>query len=465
MKSLALEISRDGTKTLLEQLVAGIKMQIIDGILASGSRLPPTRNLAELLKISRSTVVAAYEQLEAEGFIYSKTGSGTFVVPLALEQKQTENRSPYTTKGRGGTVEASIFRPGSPDMRLFPHKKWARYQNQVARHNPELLVNTYPDFGDPVLREAIAQHLWDWRGLKCSGSQILITAGAAEAVDISLRLLCGSGDGVALENPGYSYFGELCQTLRLSPHFMDVSTHERLLPPDCAQVAILTPSHQFPLGGSMSINERQAFIRWANEHDAWLIEDDFDSEFRFSGTPIPAMTAYDQVGRCLYVGSFSKIFSTGLKLGYVVVPEQLLELFYKGLKNYPTKAASPAQRPLALFLRDGEFTKHLKRMRRHYAERRALVLNLLKGPLAEITRFKDHGAGMQIAVYLPSHVDEIAVSGALKEAGIDCPPLSSYCFMPIKRPGLLVGFCSNSVEELTEKSDDFVQIIKQAATV
>lgn len=450
--TLALTITRNGKATLLVQLVRGLKAHIEDGRLEAGSKLPSTRILAETLNMSRATVVAAFEQLEAEGFIVSKRGAGTFVAKMAIEKLGEKRKGSSYQEGPAPQPSAAVFEPGSPDMRLFPHKKWARYQNQVARRNPELLVSACPAFGDPVLREALAAHLKEWRGLNCHAAQILITAGAAEAVEICLRLLCKAGDAVALENPGYQHFHHLCQAFKLESRFQ---------PDDDVRLAILTPSHQYPLGGAMTISARQDYIRWAKARGIWLIEDDYDSEFRFSGMPIPAMTAYETNGRCLYVGSFSKIFSTGLKLGYVVLPEALIDVFQKGLEVYSSKAASPAQRPLALFLRDGEFSKHLKRMRRLYGERRQVVLDMLKGPLADFVQFENHEAGMQIAVYLPDDVNDVSVSEALKKADINCPPLSRYYFSGPSKTGLLMGYCANSVEELRAKAPKLISILKR----
>jgi len=448
----ALTIDRDGKETLLVQLVDGLKAHVESGHLEAGRKLPSTRVLAEALHMSRATVVAAFEQLEAEGFIVSKRGAGTFVAPVMIKGPKEKPQLKAGARGLEPQISRYVFEPGSPDMRLFPHKKWARYQNQVARHNPELLVNAFPAFGDPVLRQALVRHLKDWRGLTCHADQIIITAGAAEAVEICLRLLCKANEAVALENPGYQYFHHLCQGLGLESRFQA---------DDDVKAAILTPSHQFPLGGAMTVAARQAYIRWAKARNIWLIEDDYDSEFRFSGLPIPALSAYAPDERCLYVGSFSKIFSTGLKLGYVVLPEALIEVFHKGLEVFPTKAASPAQRPLALFLRDGEFSKHLKRMKRLYGERRQVVLDVLKGPLAGLVQFENYEAGMQIAVYLPKSVDDVQLSSELKKAGILCPPLSRYYFSDPVKSGLLIGYCANTVEELRAKSRDLIDILKQ----
>ena len=296
-----------------------------------GERLPPTRKLADELAISRTTIVTAYDQLIAEGFAESRAGSGVYVSDIGEVELFPVNPplanvelSPIPLQ-----TEAQPFSPGQPDMRLFPFQQWASCVARVARKDAKALVMNNDPFGNIDLRMEICRYLSEWRGIKAAPQQILITAGSGEALELSIKSLTNPGDTIALENPGYPPLYAFAGSLGIDISKMDVDDQGATLPVSdnsnkTPKLAILTPSSQYPLGGSMPQSRRNEFLAWAEASNSWIIEDDYDSEFRYAGRPYPALASIDNRDRTLYIGSFSKIFSNGIRMGFVVLPPKLI---------------------------------------------------------------------------------------------------------------------------------------------
>ena len=338
---LAFSIDRSAKTPVFEQICAAIRERAISGDLAEGTKLPPTRVFATELGVSRSTVVTAYEQLVAEGYLSSVQGSGYTVCGLGeveLAGHTEHRRAKVDDKPQRGPVP---FEASQPDMRLFPHRQWSKAVSRVCRANPQAMLVGGANFGNNELREAIAEHVSEWRGIDASPHQIIVTAGSTDALEICLRSLLNKGDTIGLENPGYLPMRELAEAQGLVASFLDVDDGGAKLPGKSAslRLAVLTPSHQYPLGGAMSPSRRLEFLAWAAKHDAWIIEDDYDSEFRYAGRPIPAMAGFDRLNRAIYIGSFSKVFSNSLRLGYVIVPEVLIERFRSTMRRFGLKAS------------------------------------------------------------------------------------------------------------------------------
>ncbi|GKX32538.1 MAG: GntR family transcriptional regulator [Rhizobiaceae bacterium MnEN-MB40S] len=455
---------------LFEQVYESLGRQIMSGEMASGARLPPSRELARELGVSRSTIVAAYDQLAAEGYIRARQGSGYYVCDIEPVRPPDAHGQvlpafrPEPAQSR--PLHPRPFTPGVPDMRLFPHAKWARHLSRTAKQSAEAMLAEEDGFGHPRLRAAIAGHLASWRGIPADPERILITAGAGDALDLSLRVLASTGDGIGLERPGYRPMLNLAQLYNLRPEWLDVEEEGAALPGEEAGVKtiILTPSHQFPLGGAMSTGRRLAFLQYAARNDSVVIEDDFDSEFRFAGRPIPAMASLDDGRRVVYVGSFSKIFSSGLKIGFMVLPEHLVGDFNTALRKYGSRASVAPQLPLATFIEEGEFHRHIRRMRRIYGERREAFVGMLHRELGNAARFSDNPAGMQIALELADGVDDVRLSKAALAAGVACSPLSTYYDGPRRKKGLLTGFSAFSPEEMEEPLKRLAALIRDAVT-
>lgn len=464
---LGFKISRDNNLPLYEQICNALRQQAIRGDLPPQTRLPPTRSLAIELGVSRSTVINAYEQLVAEGYLTSLPGSGYSLsgaggVELLPPSHQDHKQKPQTSEAVDSPkVQRPPYGASLPDMDLFPHKQWARTVAQVCRRDPRsLTINTDPR-GNPELRAAIARHLADWRGIQTDPAQIFVTAGAIDALELCLRTLCRQGDPIALENPGYLPLRQFVQSLGLAPHYLPLDAQGATLPKsqDPSRIAVLTPSHQYPMGGSMSPERRSRFIQWAQVHQGWLIEDDYDSEFRFAGRPIPALAGFDP-HRTLYIGSFSKILSSNLRLGYLVVPETLIDPCLQTLSRFGSKASLIPQRPLAEFIDNGEFYRHLRRMRRIYNERRQYLIDRLSTEFSRYGAVLDHQAGMQLVFVLDSAFDDQRLAEQLQQQDMMLTALSSYYAGQAERQGLIFGYSGLNIDALGAQLDSLQQLLQ-----
>ena len=351
---------------------------------------------------------------------------------------------------------------------VFPYQQWAKCVARVARTSPESLIQVDSPFGDRELRSQICRYLAEWRGLQAEPEQVLITAGAIEALEICVRAMARPGDRLALEDPGYPPLRAFVESLGIPVYRLEMDQQGGLPPTQDnseshPKLVVLTPSSQFPLGGALPQSRRNAFVAWAAQAGSWIIEDDYDSEFRYAGRPIPAMTGLDRVGRTVYVGSFSKVFSNGLRMGFVVIPPNLIEGFSETLQRFGSKASVAPQRPLAEFILQGNYYRHIRRVRRIYADRRRAFLEILQTHLGNLVSFDDHRAGMLIAVRLPDNLKDTMISKAAAKAGISCPALSTYYQQLPPQNGLLMGFCGYTFEEMSEAMERLKNIIKLKA--
>lgn len=467
---IAFRIDRGRDAPVFAQVYEAIRGRIVEGALGEGARLPPSRSLAVELGLSRSTVNAAYDQLVAEGYVEGRQGAGYFVRPMGEVELAPPRPAarPKPPAGRETSTAPAVrpFHPGLPDMRLFPYAQWARQVARTARAAPAALVASADPFGDPELRREIARHIAEWRGVEADPARIVVTAGSGDALEICIRTLAAAGDRVGLEDPGYGALRAFVQSLGLEPVWLDVDGEGACLPAPAGRppgMVVLTPSHQFPLGGAMSPARRAAFLAWAAAEGAWIVEDDYDSEFRYSGRPIPAMAGLDGGRRAIYVGSFSKVFSTSLRLGYLVVPEPLVAATGATLRRYGVKASIAAQRPLAEFIRGGEFYRHIRRVRRLYNDRRRALTEALRRELGSLARFADHQAGMLIALDLPAHVDDRAIAAEAAAAGLGPHALSAFHARPTTARGLILGFCAATPEEIEAATPILAEIVRRHA--
>jgi len=450
------------------QICDVIRQRIIDGRLDPGSSLPSSRNYAIELGVSRTSVVSAFEQLKAEGYLKARQGSGCFVSPTGNLDKVGKTRIKHKGGSQSDSWETSkpIKQSGAADMRLFPYRQWAQCVTRVARESPESLVQTVDPFGDPKLRESIAQYLFDWRGMEVSPKQILITAGSIDALEICVRTLLCDGDHIGLENPGYRPLRNFVKQEGFSPVWLSVDQHGARVPTANTnttppKMVVLTPSHQFPLGGAMSPERRAGFISWAEKTNSWIIEDDYDSEFRYAGKPIPALTGLDWSGRSIYVGSFAKIFSTGLRLGFLVSPPDLQAEFSQTLSRFTSRASSSMQRVLSEFMDNGMFYRHIRRVRRIYGERRKTLIDCLDAELNHIISYDDYHAGMQFVARLPEGYDDVLVTQAAREAGFFVSALSDHYAGKNKQHGLLIDFCGYQNDEITKNVSVLREVLEQ----
>ncbi|SLN67696.1 HTH-type transcriptional regulatory protein GabR [Falsiruegeria litorea R37] len=458
--SIAFAIDREARTPVFEQICDHIRQRVTRGDLLHGARLPATRALATELGVSRSTVVTAYEQLVAEGYLSSLQGSGYTIRAMEGVEFAAPNPSPTRAIEPETTPTRLPFAPGYPDMRLFPYRQWAKSVARVCRTNPQAMLLGGAAFGNFELRQAIAGHVAEWRGITADPAQIIVTAGSADALEICTRTLAERGEGIGLENPCYPPLRRFADARGLVTRFLPVDEHGAQLPrpEQDVRLSVLTPSHQFPLGGAMSPDRRQAFITWADRTGGWIIEDDYDSEFRYAGRPIPAMAGFDRLNRTIYVGSFSKIFSNTLRLGYLIVPQALTDHFRTSLERFGLRASYMPQQALAEFIRDGEFYRHLRRVRRTYGERRRYLLDRLTRDFSDVGSLVDHQAGMQVAFHLRAGLDDTTLAARAKELGLNVDTLSHFCATGADYNGFLLGYCGFSIEELEQALTRLEQI-------
>lgn len=452
---LAFSIDRRAKAPIFEQICSGLRSAIIAGELTEGTRLPPTRAFATELGVSRSTVVTAYEQLVAEGYLSSRQGSGYRVCAMGEVERLRPARWRKDAAREGQAGPPRPFEPSQPDMRLFPYRQWARAVSRLCRTDPRSMLEGGSRLGNAGLRAAIADHVAQWRGIDAAPGQIIVTAGATDALEICLRTLAEAGNTIALEDPGYPPTRHFARAHGLLVDHLDIDAQGARVPPpaSAARLAVLTPSHQYPLGGAMSPGRRLEFLAWAREHDGWIIEDDYDSEFRYAGRPIPAMAGFDQLDRTIYVGSFSKIFSNSLRLGYIVAPEALMDRLAATLGRFGPKASYMPQPALAAFMQSGEFYRHLRRVRRIYGERRKFLIERLRHEFSDHGHVVDHQAGMQLVFHLADGLDDADIARRAAARGVCARPLSAFSIRDTGHNGLILGFCGFSEDEMAPALD------------
>ena len=457
------EIDRNLKVPLYKQLENFLRSSILDGMLKPKQKLPSSRELAEDLGISRITVKSVYEQLLAEGYLKSKTGSGTYVSedlelfnykklkavmikPADVEGKLPDRVDPINlSRATIRYGETAPFRPGLPALDKFPIKSWNKYIFNAMSQSDRYNLGYGSLNGSKDLRKSIAQHLADARGLRVDAEQIVITSGAQQAFVLISFALLKAGDTVWYENPGHIAGRDVMKAM--GANVMPVPIDSEGLNLDYAKnnfelpkLIFVTPSHQHPLGITMSLARRLALLKFASSKNSWIIEDDYDSEFRYRGRPLPALSALDEERRVFYVGTFSKALCSAVRLGYVVVPEWLIETFAKAMNLLGQNASPITEAALAQYINDGRFAEHIRKMRRLYRDRRDTLIECLNQDCSDILSFKSSDAGMHIIADLKSGLDDEFVYKALLHDGIESLPLSVYCLKPIKRSALVLGF-------------------------
>ncbi len=454
------------------QLYSNLRSMILSGQLPAGSRLPPTRILCDELEISRSTVVEAVAQLTAEGYVVGQTGRGTFVCETLPEQvlqsagtniaiESDPLQTPIILSERGklltaGTVHPDAtprpFLPGLPDTKEFPFKHWWRLVGRYWK-NPPAALGYDSGAGYYPLREAIADHVRLSRRVKCTAEQVIITAGAQQALFMCAHLFASSGDQIWVENPGYGGAHAAFSTTQLDlvpipvdSGGIDVEVGIRLAPN--AKLAYVTPSHQYPAGGTLDLTRRLRLLEWANEVNGLILEDDYDSEYRYTGHPLESLQGLDQNGRVIYIGTFSKTIFPGLRLGYVIVPKGLEETFAKARYNLDRGSERVTQMALNDFMREGHFSRHVRRMRLLYAKRQQVFVDAIREHCGDWLEVAPAPAGLHLVGWLPPGVDDARVAATFAKKEVFTPPLSTYSLTPLERGGLVMGYAGVSEDEI-----------------
>ncbi|HAT33059.1 MAG TPA: PLP-dependent aminotransferase family protein [Janthinobacterium sp.] len=461
----ALPLDRADATPLFRQLYAAIKAAILSGTISPGMQLPPTREFCRLLAISRQTVLNAYAQLTAEGYLSGSVGKGTFVsalLPVAAPAKAAPGLlRPLSARGQAyaGAMHKvawhqsplRAFRIGMPGIEHFPFDVWSRLEARRWRR-PDHRMGYSDPAGYLPLRELLCVYLKAARGVVCTPEQILITSGSQQALFLLSTMLLGPGDAAWMESPGYRGAsgplhagGAHVFPVPVDAQGLDVAHGAAHCPH--ARLVYVTPSHQLPLGVTMSLPRRLELLAWAARAKAWVVEDDYDSEYRYTGAPLASLHSLDRDGCVIYVGTLSKVLFPGLRLGYLVAPPALAEALVRAKNVIDRHTAIVPQMVLADFIAEGHFGRHIKRTREINAGRRALLLRGLARELDDQLACGPADAGLDLCAYFRHGHDEDAVARAGLERGIELRPLSHYAAAdapPACRaaPGLLLGFAA-----------------------
>jgi GntR family transcriptional regulator/MocR family aminotransferase len=446
---LGIGLDRADAAPLQSQLYAQLREAVLRGRLQPGARLPATRTLAQELGCSRNTVLGAFEQLAAEGYLQGSVGAGTFVSRALPEAAP---RTPAAPPHRGATAPSGglsrlalavtplmpprgrrldAFAPSVPEIGDFPFEIWGRLL-AAAWTSPQVGLATHFDArGYRPLREAIADHLKAVRLVECDADQVIITAGAQNALDMTARLLLDPGSRVWIEDPCYPgtraalvAAGMLVEAIPLDRHGMRIPPPDRVRDPP--RLIVVTPSHQYPLGSTMSLRRRLDLLAFAAHHDALILEDDYDSEFRYGGRPLASLQGIDKGGRVVYLGTFSKVMFPALRIAYLVLPTHLAAGFAAARIALDVQPSIVAQPALATFVRDGHLAAHVRRMRVLYARRRDVLLHELRRQARDLVEPEAPETGLHMVVRLPAAADDRAISDQALAAGIAAPALSRY---------------------------------------
>jgi GntR family transcriptional regulator/MocR family aminotransferase len=459
--TLPIRLEDSGDRTLQDQIYAGIRRCILEGLLDRERRLPSTRALAAELGVSRTTVLLAVENLQAEGYLVSRRGSGTFVAeelpdpalrlvrvrpapdaprhPLLSERGRALAGAP--SPDRRGAGPPCAFRLGTPAVDLFPLRLWSQITRRCVRSAGVACLDYSSFAGLPALREGIAEQVGS-RGTSCDPEQVIVTAGAQRALDLAFHLLLDPGDSVWMEDPGYP--GARNALRAAGARVMDVPVDAKGMIVDGlgdvegVRLAYVTPSHQFPLGVAMGLDRRKSLLAWARAHRAWVVEDDYDCDFRYRARPLPCLHALDPDGRVIYVGTFSKTLFPSLRLGFLIVPRDLVDGFVRARFASDVHPPVLEQAVVAEFMARGHYQRHLRRLQAAYAERLDALRSAVEASGAPLRLRPVHSGLHAVADVEGAQAEAVALEAAAR--GVEVMPLSHYHADGRDGGGLILGF-------------------------
>ena len=434
----------DSSEPIYRQLYWRFREAIANGLLQPGERVPAARALAKELGLARGTIDTAYSLLTSEGYLQARGQAGTLVAPDITLKPAAARRSPQANPAIRHKPETLPFQMGLPALDAFPKKIWAQIGARCVRSTrPQDLANPSP-YGLQSLRTAIASYLQVSRGISCAPEQVFITSGYRDTLALVSHALLKPGDRVVIEDPGYPPTRQLLEHLQIHTLALPVDQSGINVPATDieAQAAVVTPAHQSPLCVSLSLPRRLELLAWANRQQAWIIEDDYDGEYRYISRPLPALKSLDRDGRVLYSGTFSKVLFPGLRLAYVVVPQAQVERFEYASENLRSSCPELSQAIVATFMSEGRFARHIQRMRKLYSERRALTLNGLQKVLGEHVSIDSNPGGMHLILRLDGQQSDVELVRRMQQDGLFAEALSEWSQLGEKPSGLLLGFAN-----------------------
>lgn len=449
-------LNRKDDMPLYHQLYEYIKKEIVSSRVEVNDKLPSIRSLADYLNVSRNTVDMAYQQLLAEGYVESRPKSGLYVTNTQFDLLQTDKKPTVFLHPHSETKLCTYdFRYGKVDSRLFPLNEWKKRYNESLQTYRETLFTYQESQGEESLREEIATYLYQSRGVVCSKHQIIIGAGTQQSLSLLAQMLKQSIRDIAFENPCYDgasfVFKQHGFSLKpVSLNNKGINIQE--LYDSLARAVYVTPSHQFPYGMIMPVSRRIELLKWANDRNGFIIEDDYDGEFRYKGSPIPSLQSLDTKGRVIYTGTFSKSFMPSLRISYLVLPEVLLKEYHERFSLYEQAVPTLHQQTLGLIMKNGEWSKHLRRVRTAYQLKHGTLLAALQKEFNKHITVSGECAGLHILVRVHNDMNEQQLINAARKQDVSVYGTSRYWLteVPKQKPHILLGFGSLGREEIEE---------------
>jgi GntR family transcriptional regulator / MocR family aminotransferase len=471
-----LVINLHGNLGIARQVYGALRQAILDGRLKAGEKLPSSREFSAQLAVARNTVNDAYGRLSSEGFITTRHGSGTYVARDVVHQDADMRHADAPIEPKLSRWARSLlparpvvpereliydFRPGLPDLASFPIDVWRRLTARILRH----LSREIGRYGDPAghirLREEIARYLAHSRAVSCGSEDVLVTNGSQQALDLIARILINHGNIVAVEDPGYPMAVAVFRALEAKIVPVPVDDEglvvDRL--PANARLVYVTPSHQFPLGVTMSQTRRRALLEWATRRGAVIVEDDYDSEFRFGGRPLESLQGLDRSEAVVYLGTLSKILFPGLRIGYVVAPSWLRKPFIAAKSIADRHTSTIEQHAMAAFIAEGHFARYIRRMQRIYGERRAVLIEALDQFAERQMRILPSFAGMHVTVSVAARLDVDEIVRRAYESGVGLYSIAPF-YLRRAKPGLIFGYGATARDDIIEGLRRFRGILR-----
>lgn len=470
-----------------DQFYLAIKELILSGQLQAGKKIPSSRTLSEMMSISRNSVLSGLDRLIDEGYLQTRKGSGTYVTSIipddVIEIKSSLPPAPTKHEQHNENINPQVdvikeiwdrtlpyaghhmtFNIGVGCTDLFPYELWGRLSGRIWRQFRHQDWKLNQPQGYLPLRQAISKYVRTTRGLHCRDEQVLIVNGTQQAINLAAQVLLQKGDEIWLDEPGYdgalgafSAFGAKVHPVSSDKQGMDIEA--AILHWPQAKMMFTSPSHQFPLGGTLSLARRMALLDWAAEKQMWIFEDDYNSEFRYTSQPLPALQGLDKHQRVIYAGSFSKMMFPGFHIGFLVIPESLTESFK--IAKYYTDTRTPYldQAILASFISQGHYARHVRRIRKACHERQQVMLEAIQTYLADIMVAEPLDSGIHLVCWLAADIRESVVIEHCRKVGLGAQPLSRYCQKPPERQAILLGFAAHAPDEIVAGIKKLAQVL------